>query len=278
MSDKGKLSTLTSMETGLPVDRPLHTVLQERYAEITAMDRAIGTLRDYLAEEGLRENTIVWYCGDNGVPGPVVVTSPLRGSKGNIYEGGTHVPGVIEWPAGIPEPRTSDVNAVTSDMLPTFCDLVGQPLPNRPLDGISLKPLFEGKMTKRPSPLFFWNYDWSQEATRNPEPYIDPKLQEGTIPIAKLMDGLFTRNFKNYRHPEIVDEDYLGGRAILDDRYKLVVDGQPNSGAELFDLRADPAEKNNLAEAEPELAKKLGQQLKNWQDSVLNSLTGADYK
>jgi arylsulfatase A-like enzyme len=40
---KGKLSTLTSMETGLPVDRPLHTVLQERYAEITAMDRAIGT-------------------------------------------------------------------------------------------------------------------------------------------------------------------------------------------------------------------------------------------
>jgi arylsulfatase A-like enzyme len=253
---KGKLSRLTSMETGLPVDRPLHTVLQERYAEITAMDRAIGTLRDYLAEEGLRENTIVWYCGDNGVPGPVVVT----------------------WPAGIPEPRISDVNVVTSDMLPTFCDLVGQPLPNRPLDGISLKPLFEGKMNKRPSPIFFWNYDWSQEAVRNPEPYIDPKLQEGTIPIAKLMDGLFTRNFKNYRHPEIVDEDYLGGRAVLDDRYKLVVDGHPNSGNELFDLRKDPAEKNNILHDEPEIAERLDRQLREWQDSVLTSLTGADYK
>jgi arylsulfatase A-like enzyme len=206
------------------------------------------------------------------------VTSPLRGSKGNIYEGGTHVPGVIEWPAGIPEPRISDVNVVTSDMLPTFCDLVGQPLPNRPLDGISLKPLFEGKMNKRPSPIFFWNYDWSQEAVRNPEPYIDPKLQEGTIPIAKLMDGLFTRNFKNYRHTEIVDEDYLGGRAVLDDRYKLVVDGHPNSGNELFDLRKDPAEKNNILHDEPEIAERLDRQLREWQDSVLNSLTGADDK
>ena len=188
------------------------------------------------------------------------------------------MPGVIEWPAAIPEPRVSDVNAVTSDMLPTFCDLVGQPLPNRPLDGISLKPLLEGKMTKRPSPIFFWNYDWSQEAVRNPEPYIDPRLQEGKIPLVKLRNGLFTRNFENYRHPEIVDKDYLGGRAILDDRYKLVVDGQRNSGTELFDLRNDPAEKINLFEAEPELAKKLGQQLRDWQDSVLNSLTGADYK
>jgi arylsulfatase A-like enzyme len=113
---------------------------------------------------------------------------------------------------------------------------------------------------------------------RNPEPYIDPKLQEGTIPIAKLMDGLFTRNFKNYRHPEIVDEDYLGGRAVLDDRYKLVVDGHPNSGNELFDLRKDPAEKNNILHDEPEIAERLDRQLREWQDSVLTSLTGADYK
>jgi hypothetical protein len=46
---------LTSNETGLPVERPLGDVLRERYAEITAMDRAIGTLRDYLAREGLRK-------------------------------------------------------------------------------------------------------------------------------------------------------------------------------------------------------------------------------
>ncbi|NND31549.1 MAG: sulfatase-like hydrolase/transferase, partial [Saprospiraceae bacterium] len=59
---------LTSNETGESVQRPLRDVLRERYAEITAMDRSIGVLRDYLTEEGLRDNTLVWYCGDNGTP------------------------------------------------------------------------------------------------------------------------------------------------------------------------------------------------------------------
>jgi len=58
---------LTSMETGLPTERPLREVLRERYAEITAMDRAIGKLRKYLSDECLRQNTLLWYCGDNGL-------------------------------------------------------------------------------------------------------------------------------------------------------------------------------------------------------------------
>ena len=62
------LVPLTSNETGLQIERPLGDVLRERYAEITAMDRAIGTLRDYLEEAGLRENTLLWYNGDNGTP------------------------------------------------------------------------------------------------------------------------------------------------------------------------------------------------------------------
>ena len=59
---------LTSNETGDRTERPLGDVLQERYAEITAMDRAIGQLREYLKENKLHENTMVWYCGDNGTP------------------------------------------------------------------------------------------------------------------------------------------------------------------------------------------------------------------
>ena len=136
---------LTGLDTGLPVSRPLDEVLQERYAEITAMDRAIGRLRNYLEDKGLRQDTLLWYCGDNGVPGSGRVTTPFRGQKGLVYEGGIRVPGLIEWPERIPEPRVTDVNAVTSDMLPTICDLVGLPLPERPLDGISLQLLIEGE-------------------------------------------------------------------------------------------------------------------------------------
>ncbi len=279
-SYQDRFVTLTSMDTGLPVRRPLHKVLQERYAEITAMDRAIGRLRRYLDDEGLRQNTLLWYCGDNGVPSSGRVTTPFRGQKGLMYEGGVRVPGIIEWPERIPEPRVTGVNAVTSDMLPTICDLVGQPLPDRPLDGISLKPLFDGEMTQRPRPVCFWSYNTRQETKRGLEPYIDLKLQVGTTPLVKKMDGRLTRNFRNFHHPHITEQDFAGPRAILDNRYKLVVDGQPGSELvrELFDLRNDQAEENNLIETKPQIAKNLEQQLRDWQQSVLNSLTGADYR
>ena len=268
------------MKTGLPVKRRLDKVLRERYAEITAMDRSIGKLRLYLDETGLRENTLLWYCGDNGVPANVSVTTPFRGAKGLMYEGGIRVPGIIEWPKGIPEPSVTGVNAVTSDMLPTIFDLVGQPLPDRPIDGISLKPLINGKMTERRSPICFWSYGTAKLPKRGLKPYIDPKLQEGTTPLVKILDGRRTRNFRNFHHPSITEQDFAGPRVILDGRYKLVVGGQSGSDSEreLFDLHADRAEKNNLIETEPKIAKKLRQQLREWQQSVMNSLTGADYR
>jgi len=269
---------LTSMKTGRPVERPLDEVLQQRYAEITAMDRAIGKLRDYLQASGLRDNTLLWYCGDNGIPSSGRATTPLRGLKGQVYEGGIRVPGVIEWPEGIEQPRASDVNTVTSDMLPTLCDLAELPLPDRPLDGISLKPLLEGKMTQRPSPICFWNY--GGRATKgNLQPYIDPKLQEGTTPLVKYLGGRLTRNFKNFHYRQIGEQDYRGPRAILDNRHKLVVHERAGGQVvvELFDLRADAAEKNNLADAQPQVAADLQQELRKWQKSVLTSLTEADY-
>ena len=270
---------LTGMDTGLPVERPLRDVLRERYAEITAMDRAIGKLRSYLADEGLRDNTALWYCGDNGIPASGLATAPFRGRKGNVYEGGVRVPGIVEWPAKITQPRATAVNAVTSDMLPTLCELAEAPPPERPLDGIGLKSLLDGEMTERPSPICFWSYDTRHETAGDPKPYIDPQLQEGTTPLAKIMDGRFTRNFRNFHHPEIAEDDFLGARAILDNRYKLVIGGERGDETvkELFDLRADQAEETNLVEAQPEIAADLERQLREWQESVLNSLTGKDY-
>ena len=269
---------LTSVETGNATSRPQGDVLQERYAEITAMDRAIGKLRDHLKNSGIRENTIVFYCGDNGVPSSGNgVTNPFRALKGSVYEGGVRVPGLIEWPAKIPEPRSSDLNTVTSDLLPTLCELSGQSLPDRPLDGISLVPLFEGTLKERPSPIFFWSYDTHAETAVEREPYIDPPLQEGTTPLVKMMDGKYTRTFRNFVHPVIRDSDYAGSKTVVSSRYKLVVDGEKSSDIELFDLINDPYETTNLVTELPAIAATLEDQLSDWQDSVLNSLTGADY-
>ncbi len=270
---------LTSNETGGPVTRPQGEVLRERYAEITAMDRAIGLLRKHLAAQGLRENTLLFYCGDNGTSPDAVFRPPHRGQKGDVYDGGILVPGLIEWPARIPQPRSTRVRASTSDLLPTLCAIAGAPLPDRVLDGIDLTPVLDGKMTERPTPLYFWEYNFARLVKTNPEPYIDLELQKGTTPLVKRGAGKATRDFSNYRQPPIGDADYLGPRAIIDGRHKLVVQETKQGAArrELFDLETDPAETTDLHDQQPALTEKLATEMRAWQESVLHSLTGADY-
>ena len=270
---------LTSNATGGPTTRPQGEVLRERYAEITAMDRAIGRLRKHLATKHLRENTLLFYCGDNGTSADSALGVPHRGVKGQVYEGGILVPGLIEWPARIRKPRTTSVRASTSDLLPTLCALTGQAPPDRPLDGIDLTPVLDSKMDERPGSLFFWSYNTQRLAGSNPEPWIDPELQTGTTPLVKLMNGKATRDFKNYRHPTITEGDYFGPRAIIDGRFKLVVHEQQGDSVkrELFDLEADPAEETNLLEQQSAAAERLQTRLRDWQKSVLNSLAGRDY-
>ncbi|MFN3801033.1 sulfatase [Belliella pelovolcani] len=275
-----KMVRLTSNETGLQVDRPQREVLRERFAEITAMDRSIGQMRDFLKAETLRDNTLLWYFGDNGTPQEGKATVPFRGEKGLVYEGGVRVPSVLEWPSKIPTAMFSSVHTVTSDVLPTLCAITGISLPDRPLDGIDISPMFTGEMKEREEPIMFWNGRVRQVKGHDPKPYIDPELQKGTSPLVKLMNGIATRNFTNFHYPDIQERDFGGGRAILDNQYKLVIhDGLGvDAGRELFDIKNDPAESNNLISELPEVASALGEKLRKWQQSVLESLIGQDYE
>lgn len=277
---KTKVS-LTSNETGESVKRPLREVLQERYAEITAMDRAIGKLRTFLKENNLKENTLIMYCGDNGTCASAAHTgSTLREQKGSLYEGGVRVPGVLEWPAAIKKPASTSAISVTTDFLPTLAELVGQQTPERPIDGVSLAPLFKDPSLQRPKPLCFWQLEPEIVFTGKAQPYINPTLQEGTTPLKKMMRGKFTRSFQNNIYTQISKKDFSGKRTIMKGNYKLVIQGQtPNStGCELYDIQNDPAEKINLADTNPEIVKTMQDELRKWQESVLNSLTGDDYK
>ena len=136
--------------------------------------------------------------------------------------------------------------------------------------------MIDGDMTERGSPLCFWSFNLRD--AKDAEPYIDPILQQGTTPLVKLMKGIATRNFRNYHHRDIVASDFTGPRAILDGQYKLVIrEGKPGESVrELFNLQADRAETNNLSDDTGRVTK-MERQLRQWQESVLNSLTGADY-
>jgi arylsulfatase A-like enzyme len=272
---------LTSNETGNRTTRPLGDVLRERYAEITAMDRAIGKLRTFLSVSDLRDNTLLMYCGDNGTPPSAGRTGmTIREDKGSLYEGGVLVPGVLEWPAMIKAPIASPSVAVTSDFLPTIAELTQQELPNRPIDGVSLLPVLENPQMEREEPLYFWKFNTGQVFDENAENYIDHELQVGTTPLAKKMGDIFTRNFRNYKYDKIAPAHFSGERTMLMGKYKLMLDGaSPNAnGFELYDLKNDRAETTNIADEHPEIVQKMNTELKDWQQSVLNSLTGADYK
>ncbi|MCX7043992.1 MAG: sulfatase-like hydrolase/transferase [Candidatus Sumerlaeota bacterium] len=128
------------------------------YGEIYGVDHSLATLRNELRRLAIADNTLLWFCSDNGGVPPYSVGG-LRGKKGNVWEGGLRVPGIIEWPAHIKKPFMTDVPAVTSDIYPTILELAGVKVPNQvgPIDGISLATLIDGKMTERPKPIAFWH-------------------------------------------------------------------------------------------------------------------------
>jgi arylsulfatase A-like enzyme len=108
-------------------------------------------LRQGLRDMGLAENTLVWFCSDNGgrdhEPDSV---GGLRGFKGSFYEGGIRVPGIIEWPGRI-QPLVTDFPASTMDIMPTIVDLLDLPEDSMLAvhDGESILPLFEGETPER---------------------------------------------------------------------------------------------------------------------------------
>ena len=129
------------------------------YGEITAMDAALGKMRSGLRKLGIADNTVLWYCSDNGSL-PKGSSGGLRARKGSLYEGGIRVPAVLEWPSRVKANRITNINANTSDIYPTLLELAGVALPkNQPrLDGISLAPLLRGEKQVRKQPMGFWTY------------------------------------------------------------------------------------------------------------------------
>jgi len=251
--------------------------LQNYYGEITGIDRAVGHLRQRLRELGIAENTLLWYTSDNGAQGPGS-TGGLSGRKGSLWEGGIRVPAIIEWPARVTSPSTTGLPCGTVDIYPTLLEIVGvTPDYQPPLDGISLLPLVEGRMTSRPKPLGFWVYpergrpvrstQLLEELAKEQAEGAEPSLPEKTASDA----GEITKRYS---------DDVLPGHAAwIDGDYKL--HRRPGKSGEatyaLFDLANDPAEKEDLLARQPTRAERMKADLEAWQKSVLKSLDGEDY-
>lgn len=258
-------------------DRP--KVEQNFLGEITAMDRAFGRLRNELRTLGLRENTLLWYCSDNGALPKVGSSGGRRGEKGAIYEGGLLVPALLEFPSRFPAPKIILTPCVTSDIYPTVLALAGVQVDRQPpLDGISLVPVFDGKPQERSKPIGFWNYplggigvpakEWMAELLAEQQQGREPSDPRKLYSQASEIIAKYPLD----RFP--------GHAAWLDNSWKLhrIEDRKTaHVSWELYDLSTDPREQLDLLAQKPESAAVMRKELEAWLTSVVRSLNGQDY-
>jgi uncharacterized sulfatase len=188
---------------------------------VETMDHYFGQILQALNDFGLDENTLVIFTSDNGGHPKYTDNAPLRGNKWNLYEGGIREPFIVRWPGVLLEGTESSEPVIQYDLLPTLCDLVGQPIPQN-LDGESLLPLLTGKSPKLNRESIYWHFPY----------YHPPKSYEGTKPCSAIREG----NFKLIYFYE-------------DER------------TELYDLENDLGETSDLSSVMPERAEKLKSRL-----------------
>lgn len=209
------------------------------YGCITAMDEQIGRLRDKLDELGVSEETMIWFCSDNGPENKTAgrTTADLDGPEGrppvtlrarkrSLFEGGIRVPGLLVWPGKATPGSRISVPCVTSDFLPTVLAAAGYDVSDDglPIDGVDLFPIIVGEVTQRSNPIGF---------------------QSGNQ------------------------------KAMIGNRYKIIKRGTGDWG--LFDLQADPGESHDLANENPAIVQEMTARFSQWRQSCADSNRGWDY-
>ena len=121
----------------------------EAYKEVIgALDESVGTVVAELRKHHLESNTLVIFCSDNGPAAPrgFAANANLRGKKDTLFEGGHRVPFIASWPGTILPGTTGVEPVMTMDLLPTFANLAGVPLPtDRQMDGMDITPILLGR-------------------------------------------------------------------------------------------------------------------------------------
>lgn len=212
-------------------------------AMIYSVDQSVGRILALLDELKLADNTLVIFSSDNGGVGgyqregikseqSITDNAPLRGGKGMLYEGGVRVPYIFRWPGKI-QPASQCSEAInTVDMYPTLLEIAGgKPPADYPLDGVSYaKLLFGGGKGSLGRDAIFWHFPGYLGAGAD---------GWRTTPGGAIRSG-------DWRLQEYFEDGHL----------------------ELYNLRDDLSQKNDLAARNPAKAKELHEKLVAWRKAI----------
>lgn len=125
-------------------------------ALVEHLDDGVGKVLDALEASGQADNTLVIYTSDNG--GQINVgacNGPLRGQKGDMYEGGIRIPACACWPGHIPPDTVSDRPAMLMDLFPSICEAASVPVEHQ-IEGISILPTLRGQHQDLSARILYW--------------------------------------------------------------------------------------------------------------------------
>lgn len=133
--------------------------VRRKYAAmVVAIDRGVGRLLGALRTHGLEKDTLVFFLSDNGGArrGSNASNAPLRGCKGQLWEGGIHVPFAVRWPGRLPSGKVVHDPVISLDITATIVAQAGGRTPNQSLDGVDLVPYLTGEKAGKPHDTLYW--------------------------------------------------------------------------------------------------------------------------
>ncbi len=185
-------------------------------AMASAMDDAVGQVLETLRQNGLEENTLLFFLSDNGGTGGVGDNTPLRGGKGSTWEGGFRTPFLVQWKGRLPAGKVYREPVVSLDILPTAIAAAGSESdPAWKLDGVNLLPHFEGKTNEPPHDALYWRFgtqwairrgDWKLVQGREGRGGSIQIAREGPMRLFNLKEDIAEQNDLAASHPEKVAE------------------------------------------------------------------------
>lgn len=219
--------------TTTPIEPDVEDKVDKHKAMVRYIDHLVGRLVGALEDIGARENTLIVLAADNGTCPEMVGhigERAIRGGKAKTIEPGVNIPFIVNWPDVIPAGCVSEELTDFTDIIPTFADLAGLPVPGKDkVDGVSIAPYLRGETDGI-------EREWI--------------LAMGGKNNAKVSDK------------GVENEWYFRDRVVRDKRYKLYV-GTDRQPEKFVDLESDPEETVDITGSESEKARQSRQRLED---------------